>query len=126
MEQASGEEESDHPEPGNESPEFYNRQPNETNGAGAPRRRRRRGGRGRRGRGGSGAGQNENQSAPAASAEPIAPPAPVRIPPPAPQPPLVKTGSMDKHLVHDEPIDPEPPRRPRSYRDLDAIPDDLD
>jgi hypothetical protein len=26
----------------------------------------------------------------------------------------------------DEPLLPEPPRRPRTYRDLDAIPDDLD
>jgi ribonuclease E len=53
-------------------------------------------------------------------------------PPPAPKAPVVpvpvvRTGSSDKHLIHDdEPIAPEPPRRPRTYRDLDAIPDDMD
>ncbi len=43
--------------------------------------------------------------------------------------PVVKTGSTDKHLIHDAdaaPIDPDPPRRPQSYRDLDDIPDDFD
>jgi len=40
-------------------------------------------------------------------------------------PPVVKTGSTDRHL-RDEPVANDPPRRPRSYRDLDAIPDDLD
>jgi ribonuclease E len=39
---------------------------------------------------------------------------------------IVRTGSADKHLADDEPVDPQPLRRPRSYRDLDAIPDDLD
>jgi hypothetical protein len=57
-------------------------------------------------------------------------PAPQRVPPPrAIEPPaqVVRTGSSDKHLIHDdEPLAPEPPRRPRTYRDLDAIPDDLD
>ncbi|MGH7179799.1 MAG: hypothetical protein ACREJC_20655, partial [Tepidisphaeraceae bacterium] len=49
--------------------------------------------------------------------------APQRVPPP----PVAPTGSTDKHLVHDDaPVDPEPVRRPRSYRDLDDIPDDLD
>ncbi|CAN5420221.1 hypothetical protein BH10PLA1_BH10PLA1_01430 [soil metagenome] len=44
-----------------------------------------------------------------------------------PEEPIVRTGSSDKHYVHTEvPVDPEPVRRPRSYRDLDAIPDDLD
>jgi hypothetical protein len=46
----------------------------------------------------------------------------------APQPvvPVERTGSTDRHLVDDVPIDPEPPRRPRSYQDLDAVPDDFD
>jgi hypothetical protein len=54
---------------------------------------------------------------------------PKRIPPQVrvPQPPVVKTGTADKHLADDEPIDPIPaPRRPRSRIDLDAIPDDFD
>ncbi len=42
------------------------------------------------------------------------------------QPPVVRTGSTDKHLVSDVPVDPQPVRRPRSYSDLDAIPDDFD
>ncbi len=46
---------------------------------------------------------------------------------PPPHEPIVRTGSSDKHYVRTEvPVDPEPVRRPRSYRDLDAIPDDLD
>jgi ribonuclease E len=52
-----------------------------------------------------------------------------RVPPQPATPPavdIVRTGSADKHLVPDEPIDPQPPRRPRSYRDLDEIPDDFD
>jgi hypothetical protein len=57
-------------------------------------------------------------------------PGPQRVPPPRviePPSPVVRTGSTDKHLIHDdEPLAPEPPRRPRTYRDLDAIPDDLD
>jgi ribonuclease E len=57
-------------------------------------------------------------------------PGPQRVPPPRviePPAPVVRTGSTDKHLIHDdEPLAPEPPRRPRTYRDLDAIPDDLD
>jgi ribonuclease E len=57
-------------------------------------------------------------------------PSPQRVPPPRvmePPAPVVRTGSTDKHLIHDdEPLAPEPPRRPRTYRDLDAIPDDLD
>jgi ribonuclease E len=46
---------------------------------------------------------------------------------------VVPTGSADKHLVgndepmaDDEPVTPQPLSRPRSYRDLDAIPDDYD
>jgi hypothetical protein len=65
-------------------------------------------------------------------------PIPQRIPPKLPQRPttpaqpvnepvaVVRTGSADKHLVSDEPIAPQPASRPRSYRDLDAIPDDYD
>jgi ribonuclease E len=48
-------------------------------------------------------------------------------------PSVVPTGSADKHLVggdepiaDDEPVIPMPLSRPRSYRDLDAIPDDYD
>jgi ribonuclease E len=47
---------------------------------------------------------------------------PVRIPPP----PVVKTGSTDRHIVDDEPIDAPPPSRPRSFRDLDELPEDMD
>jgi outer membrane biosynthesis protein TonB len=40
---------------------------------------------------------------------------------------VLPTGSSDKHLINDDvPVDPEPVSRPRSYRDLDAIPDDFD
>ncbi len=42
---------------------------------------------------------------------------------PPPQPEVVKTGTVDKHLADDEPIDHEPVKRPRSYRDLDELPD---
>ncbi len=48
-------------------------------------------------------------------------------PPKRQPPPIVRTGSTDSHLMKsDTPVDPEPPRRPRSHRDLDAIPDDFD
>jgi hypothetical protein len=44
--------------------------------------------------------------------------------------PLARTGSTDRHLIHNEadetPVMHEPVRRPRSVRDLDHIPDDLD
>ena len=36
------------------------------------------------------------------------------------------TGSADRHLASDEEIAPQPVSRPRSRRDLDAIPDDWD
>jgi ribonuclease E len=39
---------------------------------------------------------------------------------------VVRTGSADKHLISDEPVIPQPLSRPRSYSDLDAIPDDYD
>jgi hypothetical protein len=46
-------------------------------------------------------------------------------------PDTVRTGSTDRHLMQDEPVvdEPiidEPVRRPRSYRDLDQIPDDME
>jgi hypothetical protein len=47
-------------------------------------------------------------------------------PPRIPQTPVVRTGSTDRHLVNDEPVHPEPVRRPRTYRDLDEIPEDFD
>jgi ribonuclease E len=40
--------------------------------------------------------------------------------------PVVRTGSTDRHLVEDEPVLPQPARRPRSAVDLDHIPDDFD
>ena len=67
--------------------------------------------------------------------EPSRPPRPARVPPPSqkpqmtasPEEPVIRTGSSDRHYERTEtPVDPEPVRRPRSYRDLDAIPDDLD
>lgn len=86
--------------------------------AAPPRRRRRRGGRRHRSRSQV---ENNGDSTPAKPrSDAVAPPVP------EPQPPVVRTGSTDRHLISDEPILPEPIRRPRSYRDLDAIPDDLD
>jgi ribonuclease E len=47
--------------------------------------------------------------------------------PQVPQPSdVVRTGSTDKHLASDEPVLPPSLSRPRSYSDLDAIPDDYD
>jgi ribonuclease E len=57
-----------------------------------------------------------------ATATPSSEPREVSLPPD-----VVRTGSADKHLVSDdEPVAPQPASRPRSYRDLDAIPDDYD
>jgi ribonuclease E len=82
-----------------------------------PKRRRRgsRGGRGRRKK-----SPANGQAAPAAqtAAEP-SPQIPQRAE-------VVRTGSTDRHLVDDEPVLPQPTRRPRSVRDLDHIPDDFD
>ena len=139
------EEEDEGPSPGNE------RDPSEQEGDQPKRRRRRRGGRRhRRRRDGQSESSAEAGEEPASSdaapspaepqnqqsapqGEPFPPPerpSPQRVPPaqrPVAVPaPVVRTGSTDKHLIHDEPIAPEPPRRPRTYRDLDAIPDDLD
>ncbi len=111
----------------------------------APKRRRRRGGR----RGGKSA---EKNAASASSAdEAVAPDdktpadapkvtAPARKLPSAAQSnastrshrvvadekPVIRTGSTDRHLVSDEPVSPQPVSRPRSYTDLDEIPDDFD
>jgi len=43
-----------------------------------------------------------------------------------PQPPVQRTGSTDRHLLQDQPVMPQPLSRPRTYRDLDQIPDDFD
>jgi ribonuclease E len=46
---------------------------------------------------------------------------------PAPQQAqVVRTGSTDRHLIEDEPVLPQPVRRPRNAVDLDHIPDDFD
>ncbi|MCC6422306.1 MAG: Rne/Rng family ribonuclease [Phycisphaerales bacterium] len=92
----------------------------------APRRRRRRGG--RRHRSGSKTGRNGDAPAEPAESPRQQPQSTVTPQRPAPPPPMpvVRTGSTDRHLMSDEPVNPEPVRRPRSYRDLDAIPDDLD
>jgi hypothetical protein len=118
------------------------------------RRRRRRGGRGRRRRTDApGAATDapagdlnitvEHVDVEAEEIVEAKAPAPARIPsrrqpklpapPPAPieVPPTVRTGSTDRHLMHDEPVIDEvvidePVRRPRSYRDLDQIPDDME
>jgi Rne/Rng family ribonuclease len=110
----------------------------------APRRRTR-GGRGRRRGGGSGgaandrAGGEEGSSSSAAAGQPDEPKSAsrgesaavasgehpsAREPRAAEASQHVKTGSTDRHLAGDEPIAPQPVVRPRSYRDLDAIPDD--
>jgi len=44
---------------------------------------------------------------------------------PPPVPVVVKTGSTDRHLMSDEPVLPQPVQRPRTYRDVDHIPDDM-
>jgi ribonuclease E len=82
-----------------------------------PKRRRRgsRGGRGRRKK-----SADNGQPAPAAET------AVDRASQPSPTVEVVRTGSTDRHLVDDEPVLPQPTRRPRSVRDLDHIPDDFD
>ena len=48
-------------------------------------------------------------------------------PAPVADAPVVKTGSADKHLADDEPVEPvSAPRRPTRRLDLDEIPDDYD
>jgi ribonuclease E len=114
------------PEPGNEAVP-----PMQDQGQGGPgRRRRRRGGRGR-GRGRN--GQNDSAGNDYPQAQRLPPPPLPAVPPPrdnapraAEAPTLTRTGSADKHLVHDEPAEPQPVHRPKTYRDLDSIPDDFD
>ncbi|HVT88863.1 MAG TPA: Rne/Rng family ribonuclease [Tepidisphaeraceae bacterium] len=124
-------EEDEGPSPGNERipPENQDDQPR--------RRRRRRGGRRhRRNRDRDASqvnGNNPPNGAPHQGSSQNAPRAsqPQRVPPPRPiaeaPAPVIRTGSTDKHLMHDDqPVLHEPPRRPRSLRDLDALPDDMD
>ncbi len=74
---------------------------------------------------GSASSASSASTSPAAASKSAAViPAPVATAPVAQQ--TVRTGSSDRHLAGDEPLLPEPPRRPRSFRDLDQIPDDLD
>jgi hypothetical protein len=90
--------------------------------------KRSRGKRGGRGRGKSAAGAEHSDASspakPAASARSDA--SSSRKPPVVSEPPIVRTGSADRHLADDEPVLHEPVRRPRSVRDLDHIPDDYD
>ncbi len=85
-----------------------------------PEEQQQTGGRRRRGSRGRGRGRAANAAevaiATAGRAEPAQPAVPV----------VVKTGSTDRHLISDEPVLPQPVQRPRTYRDLDHIPDDLD
>ena len=86
----------------------------------APAKARGRGGRAR-GKGGKAA------EAPAEAASEAG----AKSPAPATPEPVVRTGSTDRHHlivdeIADEPILTPEPRRPRTYRDLDEIPDDLD
>ena len=120
------------PEPGNEKFPVPSRAVGKDDGA--DKRRRRRGGRGRR--------RNEKPAAPKleglpqdepeieADLKPLprAPrePAPVTRQPTKAPVVIPRTGSTDRHLNEDEPILPQPLSRPRSYNDLDSIPDDLD
>jgi len=61
-----------------------------------------------------------DEASPIAETQPAAPSTAEPI-----RPAVVKI-STDRHLIEDEPIAPEPPPRPRSFRDLDSIPDDYD
>ncbi len=97
---------------------------------GGRRRRRRRGGRRHR-RKGAPADSNGEASVPSSpgdrSIEPPRPPSAQRVNQQrAPSPPIVRTGSTDKHLMRDEVPEAAPVRRPRTYRDLDSIPEDFD
>ncbi|MCY2954123.1 MAG: Rne/Rng family ribonuclease [Planctomycetota bacterium] len=89
-----------------------------------PKPARRRGSRGgqttRKGRSRSKAAQASPDDNQASQHEPQAPAAP------APSTSVIRTGSSDRHLMQDEPILPQPLARPKTYRDLDSIPDDLD
>ncbi|MDP9173637.1 MAG: Rne/Rng family ribonuclease [Planctomycetota bacterium] len=114
-------------EPGNE------RMPEAETPETAPRRRRR-GGRGRRGKGGdktaaakTGSRAEAVEKAPVAASPKQSSKAPIDDAPRATEAKtLLRTGSADRHLINDEPIAPQPMTRPRSYKDLDSIPDDFD
>jgi len=82
------------------------------------RRGRSRGGRHPARQGPASTGQTPVASAPAPAPAPAAP----RVPEPA----VVRTGSTDRHLMEDEPVLPQPVQRPKTYRDLDNIPDDFE
>jgi ribonuclease E len=107
-----------------------------TEGEGQPkRRRRRRGGRRhRRRKEREGAAANGEPNAEASDEEAedvdteVEQEAEAEIEPSKAEPPpsVTRTGSTDRHLVEDEPVEPQPARRPRSYRDLDEVPDDFD
>ncbi|HZZ43893.1 MAG TPA: Rne/Rng family ribonuclease [Tepidisphaeraceae bacterium] len=86
-----------------------------------------RGRRGTRSRTATAAPRRGRAAAAAQAATEAAEASPVRIPPPPIEAKVVRTGSTDRHqLQTDVPVEPEPVRRPRSYRDLDDIPDDFD
>jgi ribonuclease E len=87
--------------------------------------KRRRGHRGGRGRGRKKAVDTVEAADAAAGAEQ---PAAVIQPRPAVVQEAVaaRAGGSDRHLVRDEPVLPQPVHRPRTYRDLDTIPDDFD
>jgi ribonuclease E len=98
------------PEPENEQPSADEAEEEK------PRRRRPRGGRGRR----------RKPASDSQTPEPAGEIQPAASAPPEESPVIVRTGSTDRHLIQDEPILPQPVRRPRSVRDLDTIPDDFD
>ncbi|MCS7034951.1 MAG: Rne/Rng family ribonuclease, partial [Phycisphaerae bacterium] len=94
------------------------------------KKRRRRGGRRhrqRRERAAARAQQNAAARLEGLPSDDEPPPTPLNPPPRATAPPppiqVVSTGTVDKHLADDEPVDYQPPRRPRSYHDLDELPD---
>jgi ribonuclease E len=99
---------------------------NEADMQDGPRRRRHRGGRGRRGRGGQGGGQGQGNASAAGASSGRTPPSGGDGPRAAEAASIQPTGSADRHLINDEPVAPQPVTRPRTYRDLDSIPDDFD
>jgi hypothetical protein len=86
-------------------------------------RRGSRGGRGRTKKKGAATDAEGEADASAAAPAPVAKTSSRTTPPATP---VVRTGSTDRHLISDEPVLPPPVSRPRTYRDLDHIPDDLD
>ncbi len=95
--------------------------------AGKRRRRGHRGGRRHRNHGKADAQTpSEENASSEAAAEPAVVVAPIAAITAPAENVALRTGSTDRHLIHDEPIAPEPVHRPRTSRDLDSIPDDLD